>query len=124
MLVRALRDDLTIRRREYTEVDEANERREDMRRDLERCASEPTELALFREAMAERDPEAASLTDDELAARLRALSERLTPVPIEAELRAWAEHDQWVASINAVLSDEAIDRWLELSARKATRWFL
>jgi len=67
--------------------------------------------------MAERDPEAASLTDDELAARLRALGERLTPVPIEAELRAWAEHDQWVASTNAVLSDEAIDRWLELSAR-------
>ena len=122
VLVRALRDDLTIRLREFTEVDDTNRRREDMRRDLERRASNPSEVARFRETMAESDPErAASLSDDELAAEIRTLGDRLTPIPIEGELRAWADHDQWVESIEAVLSDEAINTWLELYVKSAHR---
>ena len=122
VLVRALRDDLTARLREFTEVEDANRRREELRQNLEQRASDPVEVARFREAMAESDPErAAALTDDELAAEIRRLGERLSPIPIEGELRAWAEHDQWIESIEAVLSDEAINKWLQQYTQNALR---
>jgi hypothetical protein len=121
VLVRALRDELTMRLREFTEVDDANRRREDLRRDLERRVSDPSELARFRETIASSDPGRAALSDDELVAEIRRLADRLAPIPIEGELRAWADHDQWVESIDAVLSDEAIDKWLKQYVRPAHR---
>lgn len=118
-LVRALRDDLTAHCHEFARTEAANTRREEFRARIERGAASAETLAAFRASLAEDDPAAALLNDDQIAQRLRdmASSDLLKPMSRENEQDAWDRTSRWNDQVAAAVSDQALAVWMDRRVR-------
>lgn len=109
-LVRALRDELTARCQGLARTEEGDTRVEELRTSIERGAKDPVRIADFRARLAARDPEAARMTDAEVADRLRSLASHLQPISHESAKDRWASVERWATHAEAV-SDAVIAEW-------------
>ena len=110
-LVRALRDELTATMQHMAQTEGGSLRRETDAASMRATADDPAAIATHRGSLAKRDPEAAMLTDEEIAKRLREAAAYLgKPVPKEQELDRWARSTRWNERAQAV-SDRVIAIW-------------
>lgn len=120
-LVRALRDEVTARVQGFARTEEANTRREELRAGLERTASDPDAIASFRAHLAETDPDATGLDDEEVTARLQDLASTMRPMATSDEQEAWNRARWWQDTVSRLISDTALATWLDKRADKVIR---
>jgi hypothetical protein len=118
-LVRALRDELTTNCQMLANTEAGNTKREELRDSLERRATDPEFIAVFRARLAAKDPSAALLTDDEVGARLRNMASMTEPMSKADEQEAWNRAARWNEQAEA-LSDRVIALWKERYAFRVT----
>jgi len=116
-LVRALRNELTAHMQTYAQTEATKDKREARQEEMEQHARDPKFIAVFREGMAKRDPEAAKLSDQAIAGRLRDMARWAgKPMSREEEEKAWASSARWIER-SKVVSDEVLEKWLDRYAQ-------
>jgi hypothetical protein len=122
-LIRSLRDELRRRLAESGEVGKGDQRRAELVERLREMADDPAEIAAFRARLAEKEQDAESKTDEDIAAILHdmANSPILQPTPVERAVDRWAALDDWDRRVSHRLSDAVIDLWLDRFSMRITR---
>jgi hypothetical protein len=115
-LVRSVRD--SIRRSlDYTEANiaEGERNRAETREHIQRMLEEPAEFAAFRTMLADADPSAGALSDDEVYGRLRDMSESrpLRPASVDNASKRWVMLDSWDRQVETVLPDRVFSEWTQ-----------
>jgi hypothetical protein len=119
-LVRSIRD--SIRRfLDYSGADiaEGERNRAEMREKIQRMLEDPAELAAFRTLLADADPSAEVLSDDEVYARLRNMAESslFRPTSADDATERWVVLDNWDRQVDALLPDRVFSEWTQLAMR-------
>lgn len=125
LLVRAVRDELTHVLQEYARTEDADTRREETRSHIEQTASNPEQIAAFRDSLARVDPEASSMSDDEIAGRLRemAMSDLMQPTT-QAQMQAALDRLARWRTRSEVVSDLVLADWQHQVYTRMTGDFL
>lgn len=108
LLVRALRDELTANFQRLANTEVGDTRRDEFRADIEQAATTPEGIAEFRASS--KDPEVASLTDEQLADRIRRLADFMTPMSREEAQKRWDRVASWQEDTEAI-SDHNLELW-------------
>jgi hypothetical protein len=108
LLVRALRDELTANFQKLANTEVGDTRRDEFRAEIEQAATTPEGIAEFRASS--KDPEVASLTDEQLADRVRRLADFMTPTSREEAQQRWDRVTRWQEDTETV-SDHNLDLW-------------
>ena len=87
---------------------------------IELLAGDPDALASFRSDLADKDPDAQELTDEQVIAQLNEVADRLFSTPTEAIIDKWAELDFWGARVAEFVSDAVLDGWMKAFLSRAT----
>jgi hypothetical protein len=117
VLVRGVRDDIAAQLGSLADFGRGQQRRDAIKEHLEGFAGDPGE---FRNFLAQANPLAAYLSDDEIEEdRLRMLS-RFDPDP-DGELRRLAQRDRWAVVVQGSLSDEELSVWLDANSQRKLR---
>ena len=119
-LVQSLRDALRRELASFTDVSHGDRNRAEMRADIQQSAEDPEAIARFRDHLAAFDPSAATLSDEELAARLRGLSESVMLLPSAPDviLDRWAALTHWDQHAALILPESVFDYWLQQTAKR------
>jgi len=119
-LVRSVRDAIRRELESLTDIGEGDRNRAQLRVRIERTAADPAEIAAFRARLATNDPSAESLSDEEIAARLRnmAESEFLLPTSPDIALDRWAMLTHWDHHMASLLPDAVFDQWRQWMVRR------
>ena len=122
-LVRSVRDSMR-RMPDYSgaEIGESERDRAEMRERIQRMLEDPAELAVFRTLLADADPSAEALSDDEVSARLRRIAESGVPRQMSADdiTDRRVTNDNWDRQADALLPDRVFSGWTRLIATR--RW--
>lgn len=112
-LVRALRDELLRWAARMADTEGVDERRTEMREGLRRRADDPDAIAGFRDSLADRNPEYANLSNDEIRQMMldMAAKSHLDPLGPEHVTNHWAVQQRLQHRCEEVLGDETIDAW-------------
>jgi len=112
-LVWSVRDAIRQMLESMADVGTGDRNREEMRTLLERQAEDPAAIAAFRATLAEREPSAEKLSDEEVAARLRNMARLplLQPTSPDEAAQKWAMLTHWDQQAAALLPDATFDEW-------------
>lgn len=108
LLVRALRDELTANFQKLADTEVGDTHRDQFRAEIEQAATTPEGIAEFRASS--KDPEVASLTDEQLADRIRRLADFMNPTSRDEAQQRWDRVTRWQEDIEAV-SDHNLELW-------------
>lgn len=117
-LVRSLKADIRQYLESMADIETVNRKREAHRMEIERIAEDPVAIAEFRAAVADRDPLAESLSDDEIAARLRNMTRLLHSASPDEAVNKWALLEHWNQQAAYLLPETLISEWSGLSYRQ------
>ena len=122
LIVRALRDELTADLQKVANTEVGDTRREELRAEIQHAADSPEAIARFRASLSKKDPEVASLTDEQVSDRLRHLAEGdlMNPTSANEAQKRWARVARWQEDIEAV-SDQMLELWRDRYLRRATK---
>jgi hypothetical protein len=110
-LVRALRDELTATMHHMAHTEVGNTRRKADAARMQETVQDPAAIESFRRSWAKTDPEAAKLSDEEIAKQLGETAERFgKPMSRKEEQDHWARSTRWSSRAQAV-SDQVIETW-------------
>lgn len=112
-LVRSVRDAVRQMLESMADVGAGDRKREEMRTLMERQAEDPAAIAAFRASLAEGDPSAELLSDEEVAARLRNMARLpvLRPTSPDEAVQRWAELTHWDQQAASLLPDAVFAEW-------------
>jgi hypothetical protein len=112
-LVRSVRDAVRAMLESMADVGKGDRNREEMRTLLEQQAEDPAAIAAFRAMLAERNPSAETLSDEEVAARLRDMARlpHLQPTSPEEATQKWTVLTRWDQQAASLLPDAVFDEW-------------
>jgi hypothetical protein len=117
LLVRALRDELTDDFQKLANTEVADSHREEFRADIEQAATSPEGIAKFRAGS--KDPAVVSLTDEQVADRIRRLADFMGPTSREEAQKRWDRVARWQKDIETV-SDHNLELWRHRNSLRAT----
>ena len=112
-LVRGIRDEIRRKLAHAGDAGSVDRDRAELRMHIRHLLDDPASLSAFRADVAERDPSAAVLSDDEFSARLQRILEGPGFRPISAgDAADWVSAlTCWDAQVFSLLSNDVIDLW-------------
>jgi hypothetical protein len=118
-LVRSVRDAVRQELEHVADVGAGDRSREEMRTRIEEQAEDPAGIEAFRRGLTKYDPSAESLTDEEIAARLRNMAKNpiLGPISADEATQNWALLTHWDQQAAGLLPDTAFSQWRRRRAR-------
>lgn len=119
-LVRALRNEVGRHVEELADTQTVTTNRERRREEISHKADDLDFVRAFRDQMVASDPAYQYLSDEEVQDQLRAMADRFGPRTIEDETTVWSLNDGWKRRVNELLSDAAIEDWLDRRARRSS----
>lgn len=119
-LARSVRDTIRRQLESLADTGTGDRNRTEMRARIERLADDPAEIAAFRALLAETDKSAETLSDDEVAARLRKMAESklLLPTSPDEALDRWALLTHWDEQAVSLLPDGIFHEWRDRMIRR------
>jgi hypothetical protein len=117
-LVRSTRDAIRRELEHLADIGTGDRNRAKIRDFLERRAGDPAEVAAFRALLAETDPSAEALTDEQVAAKLRDSASRIPPASPDDALSRWASFSHWDEHAATLLPDAVFDEWHHRTLRR------
>jgi hypothetical protein len=112
-LARSVRDAVRQMLESLADVGTGDRNREEIRTQIEHDAEDPAAIAAFRTKLAEMDPSAETLSDEEVAARLRNMARLpvLQPTSPDEAAQKWALLTRWDQQAASLLPDAVFGEW-------------
>jgi hypothetical protein len=117
-LVRSVRDAVREMLAHLADTGTGDRNREQMRTFIEQQAEDPARITAFRALLAETEPSAETLSDDEIAEQLRSMTRRLQPVSADEAARHWTTLARWDQQAAELLPDAVFDEWRRRRLRR------
>lgn len=121
LIVRALREELTTDFQTLANTEVGDTRREELRAEIQQAADSPEAIARFRGSLSKKDPEVATLTDEQVSDRLRNLAEAdlMGPTSREEAQKRWDRVARWQEDTETV-SDHNLELWRHRNSLRVT----